>query len=58
MNMQHVVKAVGAVHPIKRVNTGHNIEISFYGRPAVYWPGRAVVVRNPVDGKFLALKTR
>lgn len=57
MNMIHVVKAAGAVHPIKRINT-HNLEISFYGRKATYWPGRAVVVRNPIDGKFVSLKTK
>lgn len=57
MNMQHIVKAAGAVHEIKRVNV-RNLEISFYGRKATYWPGRAVVVRNPIDGKFVSLKTR
>lgn len=57
MNIQHVVKACGQVHEIKRVNS-HNIEIDFYGLKATYWPGKAIVLRNPVDGKFISLKTK
>lgn len=57
MNMQHVVKVAGSVHEIKQVNT-HNLEISFYGRKATYWPGKAVVVRNLINGKFVSLRTR
>lgn len=57
MNLQHVVKACGAIHEVRRANA-RNIEISFYGRPAVYWPGKAVILRNPVDGKFISLKTK
>ena len=57
MNVQHVVKVAGAVHPIWRVNP-KNIEILFYGRKATYWPGRAVVLRNPIDGKFVAVKSK
>ena len=55
MNLQHVVKAAGAVHEVKR-NNGHNLSIDFYGHKATYWPGRAVVLRNPIDGKFMSLK--
>lgn len=57
MNMQPVIKVLGKVHEIKRVNE-RSIELSFYGRKATYWPGKAVVLRNPLDGKFLSLKVR
>jgi hypothetical protein len=57
MNIEHVVKAAGAVHSVIRVNP-INLEILFYGRPATYWPGRSVVLRNPIDGKFLKLKSK
>jgi len=57
MNMQHVVKAAGAIHPVMRHNS-RNLEILFYGRKATYWPGKAVVLRNPIDGRFLALRSK
>ncbi len=57
MNMQQLVKAAGAVFPVIR-NNGRNLELSFYGRKATYWPGKAVVLRNPIDGRFLAIRSK
>lgn len=56
MTMTHVVKVAGRVCPVRRIN-GRSIDMEFFGHPATYWPGKkTVVLRNPIDGKFLALR--
>jgi len=57
-NMEYVVKVAGAIHTLKR-NNHIPLEIDFYGHKAIYWPkGATVVLRNPVDGKYMSLPAK